>query len=89
MEPAVYASIPSPREPLSDTDTQIECELAIDAPVRDLFDSIIQAGWPPKVAFSALMNVAEHQALAYVEDPDPADDPPESRAPVKIPLAPF
>ncbi|MCJ8056964.1 hypothetical protein GB928_025600 [Shinella curvata] len=68
-------SIPSPRNSASDVDMQIDCQIAIDAPVRDLFDAIIQAGWAPKVAYAALKNVAEHQAIAYQQDPDPADDP--------------
>lgn len=68
-------SIPSPRKPMSDVDAQIDCELAIDVPVRDLVDAIIQAGWAPDVAFAALKSVAENQAQAYMEDPDPAADP--------------
>ena len=67
--------IPSPREPMSDPDAQIDCELAIEAPVRDLVDAIIQAGWAPEIAYAALKSVAENQALAYMEDPDPAADP--------------
>lgn len=68
-------SIPSPRNPMSDADAQIDCELAIDVPVRDLVDAIIQAGWAPDIAYAALKSVAENQALAYMEDPDPAADP--------------
>lgn len=68
-------SIPSPRKPMSDADAQIDCEQAIDVPVRDLVDAIIQAGWPPDIAYAALKSVAENQALAYMEDPDPAADP--------------
>lgn len=68
-------SIPSPRKPMNDADAQIDCELAIDVPVRDLVDAIIQAGWAPDVAYAALKSVAENQALAYMEDPDPAADP--------------
>lgn len=67
--------ISSPRKPMSDVDAQIDCELAIDVPVRDLIDAIIQAGWAPRVAYAALKSVAENQTLAYMEDPDPADDP--------------
>ena len=67
--------ISSPSKPMSDVDAQIDCESAIDIPVRDLFDSIIQAGWAPKVAYAAMKSVVENQALAYAEDRDPADDP--------------
>jgi len=68
-------SITSPRHTMSDVDMQIDCEIAIDYATRELVDAIIQAGWPPKIAYSALKNVAKNQALAYEEDPDPADDP--------------
>jgi len=59
----------------SDVDMQIDCEIAIDMATRDLVDAVIQAGWPPKIAYSALKNVARNQALAYQDDPDSADDP--------------
>ncbi len=68
-------SISSPRKMASDVDMQIDCEIAIDMATRDLVDAVIQAGWPPKIAYSALKNVARNQALAYQDDPDPADDP--------------
>ncbi|WP_421581149.1 hypothetical protein [Shinella sp. M31] len=68
-------SIPSPRKPMNDAYAQIDCELAIDVPVRDLVDAIIQAGWAPEIAYASLKSVAENQALAYMEDPDPAADP--------------
>lgn len=66
---------PSPLQPMSNPDAQIDCEQAIDVPVRELVDAIIQAGWAPKIAYAALKSVAENQALAYMEDPDPAADP--------------
>ncbi|WP_421578623.1 hypothetical protein [Shinella sp. M31] len=68
-------NISPPRKPMNDPDAQIDCELAIDVPVRDLVDAIIQAGWAPEIAYAALKSVAENQALAYMEDPDPAADP--------------
>ncbi|WLR94264.1 hypothetical protein [Shinella zoogloeoides] len=67
--------IPSPRKPLGDADMQIDCEFVIEGPVRTLIDEIIQAGWPPAVAFAAVRNIADQQELCYREDPDPADDP--------------
>ena len=67
--------IPSPKKPIGDADTQIDCEFAIEEHVRALVDDVIQAGWPPAVAFAAVENVAAQQAKAYTEDPDPADDP--------------
>lgn len=68
-------SIPSPRKPIGDPDAQIDCEFVLDEPVRDLVDATIQAGWPPHIVLAALKSVVENRALAYAEDPDPADDP--------------
>jgi hypothetical protein len=81
--------ISTPQRPLSDVDLQLDCEYAIDVPVRALVDEIIQAGWSPMVVYAAMKNVVEHQVLAYVEDPDPADDRAEVREPLSFPLAPF
>jgi hypothetical protein len=81
--------ISPPQEARSDVDLQFDCQTAIDVPVRDLVDEIIQAGWPPKIAYAAMKNVIEQQILAYVEDPDPADDPVEGRGPLSFPLTPF
>lgn len=67
--------IPSPRKPLGDADMQIDCELVIEGPVRMLIDEVIQAGWPPAVAFASVRNIVDQQELAYREDPDPTDDP--------------
>jgi hypothetical protein len=68
--------IPPPSRPLSDVDTQLECEEMLDNPVRGFIEAFVQAGWPPGVVYKAVKNVVEHQAIAYVEDPDPADDAP-------------
>lgn len=68
-------NVPTPRKPIGDADTQIDCESILDDPVRELVDAAITAGWPPEVVFAALKSVVENRALAYSEDPDPADDP--------------
>lgn len=71
----MFAPIQSPRKPMSDADAQIDCECAVDIPARQLVDDVIRAGWAPRVAYAALKSVIDNQALAYAEDPDPADDP--------------
>jgi len=68
--------IPPPSRPLSDVDTQLECEEMLDNPVRGFIEAFVQAGWPPTVVYKAVKNVVDHQAIAYAEDPDPADDAP-------------
>lgn len=82
-------SISPPQRPTTDLDVSLECEHAIDAAVRDLVDQPITAGWPPEAAFAAIKRVAHRQAVAYGEDPDPADDPAEARPPTSFSLAPF
>ncbi|MGJ7040477.1 hypothetical protein [Shinella sp. BE166] len=67
--------ITSPRKPMSDVDAQIECEFAIDLPVREFIDAIVQAGWTPEVAYAAMRDVVDNQALAYAEHPDHVDEP--------------
>lgn len=67
--------ITSPRKPMSDVDAQLDCESAIEVPVRELVDAIIQAGWSPEIAYAALHDVVANQAHAYSEDPD---SPPRS-----------
>lgn len=53
-------------------DYQLDCEEAIDLPLREFIDGVIQAGWKPETVFAAVESVARNQALAYAEDPDPA-----------------
>ncbi len=83
------ARIPPPQRPVSGQDVLVECEHAIDAAVRELVDQIITAGWPPKAAYDAIKRVADRQATAYQEDPDPAGDSAGGRPPISFPLAPF
>lgn len=85
----MYAPIPSPRKPMSDVDTQIDCESIIDVPVRQLIDDIIRAGWAPEIAYAAIRDVVENQRLAYTADRDPVDDPAEGRKPIAFPLVLF
>ncbi|MBN9054207.1 MAG: hypothetical protein J0H80_10625 [Rhizobiales bacterium] len=59
--------IPPPQRPTSDPDAALECTNAIDGAVHALVE--------PALVFEAVMRAAGHQAAAYLEDPDPADDP--------------
>ena len=81
--------ISPPQRLATDPDVTLECEHAIDAAVRELIDQVITAGWPPEAAFEAIKRVADHQAAAYQQDPDPADDPAEARPRTGFSLAPF
>jgi hypothetical protein len=67
--------IPPPSRPLSDVDTQLECEEILDKPVRGFIEAFVQAGWPPTVVYKAVKNEVDQQA-AFAEGPDPADDAP-------------
>lgn len=68
---------------------QPKCEQAIDGGARELVDHAIVAGWPAEAAFEAIKRATERQAMAYHEDPDPADDTIEVRPPTGFSLAPF
>ena len=81
--------IPPPQQPINDPGFALECEQAIDGAVRELVDHAIVAGWPPEAAFEAIKRATERQAMAYHEDPDPADDPVEARPLTGFSLAPF
>lgn len=81
--------IAAPQRPIDEPDVARECEHAIDAAMRELVDRTITAGWPPEAAFEAIKRVADRHAVAYREDPDPADDPAAVRPPTGFSLAPF
>lgn len=81
--------IPPPQLPTTGPDVTLECEQAIDGAVRELVDQAITAGWPPEAVFEAIKRTTERQATEYHEDPDPADDPVETRPSTGFSLAPF
>jgi hypothetical protein len=74
-DPASQGILP-PARPASDVDMQFDLERAIEGPLSELVDAAIQAGWPPKIVFAAIRDALTTQEVAYLEDPDPADDPP-------------
>lgn len=81
--------IAAPQRPTDEPDVAQECEHAIDAAMRELGDRVVTAGWSPEAAFEAIKRVANRHAVAYREDPDPADNPPADRTPTGFSLAPF
>lgn len=64
----------SPRFAISHPDYALEAEEALDLHVQMLIDDAVQAGWDTRTVIKAMENVAKAKALAYDEDPDPADD---------------
>ncbi|WP_313522486.1 hypothetical protein [Shinella sp.] len=81
--------ISSPQRQMTGADVTLECEHAIEGAVSELVDRIITAGWPPAATFRALKRATDQQAMAYEEDPDPADDAVEIRPRNGFSLAPF
>ncbi|TWH28084.1 MULTISPECIES: hypothetical protein [unclassified Aminobacter] len=55
-------------------DRQLECEHALDMPVRVLVDEAITKGWTAEEVCASLVNVIAAQHIAYGHDPDPAGD---------------
>ncbi|MGJ7043537.1 hypothetical protein J2Y63_006821 [Shinella sp. BE166] len=67
--------ITPPRKPPEHGDRLLECEIALEAPLRLLVDDAVVAGWAPREVFAALRSIVGNQRQAYGADPDPADDP--------------
>jgi hypothetical protein len=67
-------NIEGPRHKPDYADYGLECQEAIDIAARNLVDLAVQAGWSPRAVYKSLEEVARNQAMAYEEDPDPADD---------------
>ena len=67
-------NIPSPRSTIDHPNYNLDCQEAIDLPVRDLVDQAVQKGWNTREVLKALKEVADAQAIAYEEDPDPEDE---------------
>ncbi|WLR90954.1 hypothetical protein [Shinella zoogloeoides] len=64
----------APRHLPDHPDYNLDCQEALDLAVRDLVDQAVQKGWSTREVLRALKSVAENQALAYEEDPDPEDE---------------
>jgi hypothetical protein len=73
-EGAAAQGISPPAISARDVDMQLELERAIQRPLSELVDAAIQAGWPPKIVFSAIRDAVTTQEVAYSKDPDPADN---------------
>ena len=56
-------------------DRAIDCQEAVDLPLRELFNSMVVLGWKAPEVFYALEEVIKNQRRAYDTDPDPAEDP--------------
>lgn len=61
------ALITPPRELPVQGDRSLECELALDLPLRQLVDDAISAGWEPNEVFGALTRLTE-KACASTSD---------------------
>lgn len=67
-------NVDAPRLALDHPDRHIECEHALDMPVRDLVDEAITKGWTAEELYAAIVNVIAGQRIAYGHDPDPAGE---------------
>ena len=56
-------------------DRAIDCQEAVDLPLRELVNSMVVLGWRTPEVFDALEEVIKNQRRAYDADPDPAEDP--------------
>ena len=65
----------SPRNTRDYPDRAMDCQEAVDLPLRELVDSMVVLGWRTPEVCDALEEVIKNQSLAYDADPDPAEDP--------------
>jgi hypothetical protein len=65
----------SPRNIPDDHDRAMDCQEAVDMPLRELVDSMVVLGWKAPEVFDALEEVIKNERRAYDADPDPAEDP--------------
>jgi hypothetical protein len=65
--------IPAPNHIIGDMNRSLECEQHFAAPIRDLLDQAVTAGWTAQEVFIAIEEVVKDLRSAYKEDPNSAD----------------
>ncbi|WP_275784586.1 hypothetical protein [Pararhizobium gei] len=70
--------IAAPTHPVGDMNRSLECEGHLDAPIRQLVDEAVTAGWTAPEIFMAIEEVVKAQRSVYSADPDPVDTPVET-----------
>ncbi|MDW5312988.1 hypothetical protein [Rhizobium sp. PL01] len=70
--------IDAAKHQVSHPDRALACQEAIELHVQQVIDDATTHGWGAIETISAMEEVLRHLRLAYAEDPDPAEDPPEA-----------
>ncbi|CAN7672160.1 hypothetical protein LJR098_002092 [Rhizobium sp. LjRoot98] len=68
--------INQPKFPASNEDRHLLCPEEVDGPLQDILDQANTHGWATLEAISAMEEVLKNLRIAYAEDPDPAEGPP-------------
>ncbi|KQV32889.1 hypothetical protein [Rhizobium sp. Root1204] len=68
--------IKQPKFPASHEDRHLLCQEEVDGPLQDILDQATTHGWGTLETISAMEEVLKNMRIAYAEDPDPAEDPP-------------
>ena len=67
-----------PRHTPTHPDRDLECQESIEPTMREILDQANQRGWGTVETMNAMEEVLRNLRLAYAEDPDPQEDPPEA-----------
>ena len=60
--------IPSPKSPEDAADRSLECQAALEIAFQELMARAVNAGWNEAEACSAIIELADHRALAMIEN---------------------
>ncbi|GAB1584050.1 hypothetical protein PPNSA23_39930 [Phyllobacterium phragmitis] len=60
--------IPPPKLPADDPDRCLECQEALEIAFQDLIERAVNAGWNEAEACNAIIELADHHALAMIEN---------------------
>ncbi|YBV97120.1 hypothetical protein M1D80_09550 [Phyllobacteriaceae bacterium JZ32] len=60
--------IPAPKRPEDDPDRRLECQEALEIAFQELITHAVKAGWNEAEACSAIIELADHHALAMIEN---------------------
>lgn len=70
-------TVDAPDYAVTHPDRDLDCQEAVEPDVQRIIADANKNGWGTLEAIAAVEEVLKNLRLAYAEDPDPAEDPPE------------
>lgn len=68
-------TIQAPKYQASHPERDLQCQESIEPAMHEILTDANMHGWGTNETMNAMEEVLKQLRLAYVEDPDPADDP--------------